>query len=81
MVLATLLQDFYRWPSVTSSFWALCALKVVKSGCNGVGTLVDVVTMSAIGSGEYGPQRLMNAIAWGVGSLCVASTLALRRHV
>jgi hypothetical protein len=45
VVLTGMLFDLYRWPSVVSSFWPLFALKVGRSGCNGVSTLIDVVTM------------------------------------
>ena len=45
-------------------------LKLVRSGSNGAGTLVDILTLQLVkGSGQsYGSQRLWTAVAWGVGS-------------
>ena len=48
---------------------------MVRSGANGTGTLVDILTLRVVGSGagtsssSYGSQRLWTAVAWGVGSL------------
>ena len=74
VVLITLLFDFYRWPSVVGAFGPLLVLKVVRSACNGVNTLVDIVTLRTIEFKEaagYGSQRLWTAIAWGLGSMFV----------
>ena len=45
-------------------------LELVRSGSNGAGTLVDILTLQLVkGSGQsYGSQRLWTAVAWGVGS-------------
>lgn len=74
VTLTTLLFDFYRWPSVIGSFGPLLMLKIVRSGCNGVNTLVDIVTLRTIEFKEaagYGSQRMWTGIAWGLGSMCV----------
>jgi predicted MFS family arabinose efflux permease len=74
VVLITLLFDFYRWPSVVGAFGPLLVLKVVRSACNGVNTLVDIVTLRTIEFKEaagYGSQRLWTGIAWGLGSMFV----------
>ena len=74
VVLITLLFDFYRWPSVIGAFGPLLLLKVVRSACNGVNTLVDITTLRTIEFKEaagYGSQRLWTGVAWGLGSMFV----------
>ena len=53
-----------------SHFVLLFLLKVTRSGANGSGTLVDIITLRQVsGTSEgYGSQRLWTAVAWGVGS-------------
>ena len=72
----TLMLELYRWRLVTDALPLLSLLKVVRSGLNGVGTLLDIVTLqvlAAYGGGRegYGGQRLWTGVAWGVGSLSV----------
>uniref|UniRef100_A0A7S2WHD1 Major facilitator superfamily associated domain-containing protein n=1 Tax=Rhizochromulina marina TaxID=1034831 RepID=A0A7S2WHD1_9STRA len=69
-----LLIELYRRPSIYTSFWGLLALKVVRSGSNGMGTLVDILTLRTIEGKSnvgYGSQRLWSGIAWGGGSFAV----------
>jgi len=54
-----------------SSMAILVMLKVLRSGGNGVGTLVDIITLQIIAVNKregYGLQRLWTCLAWGVGS-------------
>merc|ERR1712196_730377 len=51
----------------------LMLVKAVRSAGNGVGTLVDIITIQAVHGKEnkgegYGNQRLWTGVAWGVGS-------------
>jgi len=59
-----------KWDVTYSHFWLLLLLKVTRSGANGTGTLVDIITLKVVsGTKEgYGNQRLWTAVAWGVGS-------------
>ena len=65
-----LLFHFYRLDVTYSHFTLLLLLKVTRSGANGSGTLVDIITLRLVsGTSEgYGSQRLWTAVAWGVGS-------------
>lgn len=40
-----LLFDGYRWPAITASTARLAALKLLRSGLNGVGVLADVTIL------------------------------------
>eukprot|EP01051_Picozoa_sp_SAG22_P020589 SAG22_NODE_4221_length_1337_cov_3.035541_1_plen_230_part_01 len=74
IVACACLFHFYRWDVVFQFFGLVLLLKVVRSGANGMGTLVDILTLRLLtgtpgGSAGYGSQRLWTAVAWGVGSL------------
>ena len=63
-------------PSVTGSFGLLMALKVLRSGLNGVSTLVDTTTLRCLGGrgdpgAGYVEQRLWGSVAWGLRSYAV----------
>jgi hypothetical protein len=65
-----LLFHFYRLDVMYNHFALLLLLKITRSGANGSGTLVDIITLRLVsGTSEgYGSQRLWTAVAWGVGS-------------
>jgi hypothetical protein len=70
VAICALLFHFYRLDVVYSHFALLLLLKITRSGANGSGTLVDIITLRLVsGTSEgYGSQRLWTAVAWGVGS-------------
>ncbi|KAJ1451391.1 hypothetical protein M885DRAFT_16678 [Pelagophyceae sp. CCMP2097] len=80
-VLCCILLEAYRRPAILTSFWLLIFLKCVRSASNGVGTLVDALTLRVLerhdGAG-YGAQRLWTGLAWGLGSFVVG--VVIDRH-
>lgn len=76
------LLGLYRRPFVTGTFSRLLVLKVARSGANGLGTLVDALTLRVVErhGGGYGAQRLWTGVAWGLGSYFVGVVIDARGY-
>lgn len=83
VVLTSFLLELYRSPVVTRSLQLLFLVKMSRSAANGLGTLVDCLSLRVIerhpGAG-YGAQRLWTGIAWGCGSYVVGGIIDARGY-
>jgi predicted MFS family arabinose efflux permease len=77
------LIHLYRAPTVVGTLPLLFLLKMARSAANGVGTLVDGLTLRVLERhprAGYGAQRLWTGAAWGGGSYVAGAVIDARGY-